>query len=141
MLTATKNETTASKTVPLGLGLRRRSINQTAGGSIGMNTFVSNKNDGELKDWFLECVRTIKKDVAQRKNIGEQLNIEYIRDINEFKMVDKLRLLEKFMENEKLLIWMYEKIFPARMGEVRDYFSKSNNETVLMTSKKGSSTS
>lgn len=37
----------------LGLGLRRKSINQTAGGSIGMSTFVSNKNDGELKDWFL----------------------------------------------------------------------------------------
>lgn len=73
--------------------------------------------------------------------MGEQLNLDYVRDISEFKMVDKLRLLEKFMENEKLLIWMYEKIFPARIGEVRDYFSKTNNETVLMTSKKGSTTS
>lgn len=41
-------------------------------------------------------------------------------------MVDKLRLLEKFMENEKLLTWMYEKIFPNRTNEVRDYFSHKN---------------
>lgn len=40
-------------------------------------------------------------------------------------MVDKLRLLEKFMENEKLLIWMYEKIFPNRIDEVKDYLGVS----------------
>lgn len=40
-------------------------------------------------------------------------------------MVDKLKLLEKFMENEKLLIWMYEKIFPSRLEEVKDYLTKN----------------
>lgn len=28
------------------------------------------------------------------------------------------------MENEKLLTWMYEKIFPSRMAEVREYLLK-----------------
>jgi hypothetical protein len=41
----------------------------------------------------LECVRAIKKDVAQRKNSNDQRNFEYIKNIDEFKMVDKLRLL------------------------------------------------
>jgi hypothetical protein len=41
----------------------------------------------------LECVRAIKKDVAQRKNNNEQLKLEYIKNIDDFKMVDKLRLL------------------------------------------------
>ena len=49
-----------------------------------------------------------------------------IGSIEEFKMVDKLRLLEKFMENEKLLTWMYEKIFPSRMNEIKDYLSHKN---------------
>ena len=38
-------------------------------------------------------------------------------------MIDKLRLLEMFMQNEKLLVWMYEKIFPGRMAEIENYFS------------------
>ena len=31
-------------------------------------------------------------------------------------MIDKLRLLEMFMQNEKLLVWMYEKVFPTRLA-------------------------
>lgn len=56
----------------------------------------------------------MKKDVASRKNSAYQFDLEEIHSIDEFKMVDKLKLLEKFMENEKLLTWMYEKIFPTR---------------------------
>lgn len=37
-------------------------------------------------------------------------------------MIDKLRLLEMFMQNEKLLVWLYEKIFPTRIGEIEEYF-------------------
>jgi hypothetical protein len=38
-------------------------------------------------------------------------------------MIDKLRLLEMFMQNEKLLVWMYERIFPSRMTEIEEYLS------------------
>lgn len=107
----------ANKTI--SLGIRRKSVNYSVG------TTSNNRNEGELKDWFLDCVKAIKKDVAQRKNTGQQLSFDYIKNIEEFKMVDKLRLLEKFMENEKLLIWMYEKIFPNRIDEVKDYLGVS----------------
>ena len=55
--------------------------------------------------------------------MGNQLNFNTISSIEEFKMVDKLKLLEKFMENEKLLTWLYEKIFPSRINEVKEYLS------------------
>lgn len=42
--------------------------------STGGTAYVNNSSDGELKDWFLECVKSVKRDVAQRKNNGEQLN-------------------------------------------------------------------
>lgn len=38
-------------------------------------------------------------------------------------MVDKLKLLEKFMEHEKLLTWMYQKIFPSRSDQIKQYLS------------------
>lgn len=68
-------------------------------------------------------MRAVKREIANRKNNGLQLNLNTINSIEEFKMVDKLKLLEKFIENEKLLVWMYEKIFPPRINEVSEYLS------------------
>lgn len=34
---------------------------------------------------------------------------------------------------------MYEKIFPSRLAEVRDYLSKNNNDTALGSAKKQNS--
>ena len=62
--------------------------------------------------------------MAYRKHSGYQFDLNTINSIEEFKMVDKLKLLEKFMENEKLLTWMYEKIFPSRIAEVKEYLSQ-----------------
>jgi hypothetical protein len=81
-------------------------------------------SDYELKGWFLECLKTIKKEVAQRKNYASKgLQIEAVKSLEEFKMIDKLRLLEMFLQNEKLLVWMYQKIFPSRMDEINKYLS------------------
>jgi len=55
------------------LGSRRK--------SLASNSIMQNKDDGELKDWFLECVKSIKRDVAQRKNTGEALNLNYVKNI------------------------------------------------------------
>lgn len=52
-------------------------------------------------------MRTIKREVATRNRNPYSFNLGAIRSIDEFKMIDKLRLLEYFMENEKLLVWMY----------------------------------
>ena len=27
-----------------------------------------------------------------------------------------------FLQNEKLLVWMYEKVFPNRLSEIESYF-------------------
>ena len=62
--------------------------------------------------------------MAFRKNTPYQFDLNQIGSFEEFKMVDKLRLLEKFMENEKLLVWMYGKIFPTRTDELTDYLSQ-----------------
>ena len=40
-------------------------------------------------------------------------------------MIDKLRLLEIFLENEKLLTYMYERIFPDRLTTLREKLSAS----------------
>lgn len=46
-----------------------------------MGAGFNSRHEGDLKDWFLDCIKSIKRDVAQRKNSGEQLNLEYIKDI------------------------------------------------------------
>lgn len=51
-----------------------------------------------------------------------------MESIDEFKTIDKLRLLEMFLENEKLLVYMYQKIFPDRMREVEEYLTKGNGK-------------
>lgn len=50
-----------------------------------------------------------------------------ISSIEEFKTVDKLRLLEVFLQNQKLLSWMYERIFPDRLSQMRYKLSNQND--------------
>ena len=56
-------------------------------------------HDNEMKDWFLECVRTVKREVAMRNHSSTMLDLTNIISIDEFKTVDKLRLLELFLQN------------------------------------------
>ena len=83
--------------------------------------------DSEMKDWFLDCIRTVKKEVAMRNSNNIMIELTHITSIDEFKTVDKLRLLELFLQNEKLLSWLYERIFPDRLSELR-YKLSSNSE-------------
>ena len=80
-----------------------------------------------MKDWFLDCIRTVKKEVAMRNSNNIMIELTHITSIDEFKTVDKLRLLELFLQNEKLLSWLYERIFPDRLSELR-YKLSSNSE-------------
>ena len=56
-------------------------------------------NDYELKEWFVECIRSVKKEIGQRKNSFSDLDIYKIKNLDEFRLVDKLRLFELFLEN------------------------------------------
>ncbi len=54
------------------------------------------------------------------------MDLNNINNLDDFMMIDKLRLLEIFLENEKLLTWMYERIFPDRMSTLRDNLNKNS---------------
>lgn len=89
-------------------------------------SYIGLNRESELKEWFVECLRAVKKEVATRKRGSGNQGLQSIKDISQFKLLDKLSLLEKFMENERLLVWMYQKIFPSRVNEVREYLSNRN---------------
>jgi hypothetical protein len=80
-----------------------------------------------MKEWFLDCIRVVKKEVAMRNSSNILIELTQITSIDEFKTVDKLRLLELFLQNEKLLTWLYERIFPDRLSELR-YKLSSHSE-------------
>lgn len=82
--------------------------------------------DSELKNWFLECIRSIKKEISSRKSgfTSPAVDIMKVTSLEEFKTIDKLRLLEMFLENEKLLVYMYQKMFPDRLKEIEAYLGQ-----------------
>jgi hypothetical protein len=55
--------------------------------------------DSELKEWFLDCVKTVKKEIAQRNHYSFNLELNKIENIREFLAIDKLRLLELFIHH------------------------------------------
>jgi hypothetical protein len=57
------------------------------------NSQVWQNNDYELQNWFSECVRAVKKEIANRKVNAMQLNLNAIHSIDEFRTIDKLKLL------------------------------------------------
>ena len=97
--------------------------------------------DHEVKNWFVDCLETIRREVGQRKVYGSKSDdLNAIGSWEEFRMIDKLRLLEMFMQNEKLLVWMYEKIFPTRLNELESYFQiKKTPENVFESRSKSKS--
>ena len=48
------------------------------------------------------------------QNINYYLN--EIKDYNVFRMEDKIRILELLVSHEKLLIYLYQKIFPSQFN-------------------------
>lgn len=52
-----------------------------------------------MQEWFLECVKSVKKEIHQRKNSFDSLDLNRISSISEFRLVDKLRLFELLLEN------------------------------------------
>ncbi len=46
------------------------------------------------------------------------VDVMRVTSLEEFKTIDRLRLLEMFLENEKLLVYMYQKVFPDRLKEI-----------------------
>jgi hypothetical protein len=52
-----------------------------------------------MKEWFLDCIRTVKREIAMRNTKNNLLDLSQIHSIDEFKTIDKLKLLELFLQN------------------------------------------
>lgn len=65
-------------------------------------------------------MRSIKKEISSRKSgfVSPAVDVMRVTSLEEFKTIDRLRLLEMFLENEKLLVYMYQKVFPDRLKEI-----------------------
>lgn len=44
------------------------------------------------------------------------LYLNEVKDYNVFRMEDKIKILELLVSNEKLLIYLYQKIFPSQFN-------------------------
>lgn len=83
----------------------------------------------ELEDFFLECVDEVRKDIVKRKSTSAQLSvkknmkksasskaIEADDDdakLDHYTATDKKKVIELLMSNENVLLFLYEKLFPA----------------------------
>ena len=83
--------------------------------------------------WFLDCVKTVKKEIIKRNSNTEQLKREVRKmgNIEEFLRIDKLRLLELFVGDESLMTTIYNKLFPGRREEIQQYLTKSNQKDMV----------
>ena len=76
----------------------------------------------EMENLFLECVDEVKKDVWKRK-VDSITNQKFKRsnmtakENNYFPATDKRRILELLVSKEKVLMMLYEKIFPHRAAQ------------------------
>ena len=74
---------------------------------------------GELEDLFLVCVEDVKRDILGRKlkasrNVGKARRIsdkEKQIDFSEFKEIDKRKVMENFLNSEKVRKFLYDKMF------------------------------
>ncbi len=76
----------------------------------------------------MKCISSVRKEICYR-NQKPNWRFEDIVDFNQFKMVDKLSLLENLLENEELLSFLYNKIFPNRINELSCKLKPLERET------------
>ena len=96
---------------------------------------------GELEDLFLLCVEDIKREIYTRKikasrNVAKgkkvmerERNIEF----NEFKEIDKRKVMENFLNSTKVRMFLYEKMFGKPVDEPIT-LEKSENSSKLQRS-------
>jgi hypothetical protein len=49
--------------------------------------------DNELKLWFYDCIKSIKKEMAGRRMTTIQMDLNEIGNIEQFKLHDKIKLM------------------------------------------------
>lgn len=87
----------------------------------------------ELEDLFLDCVEEVRKDIARRRamsatysnkklNMRKSMSTRSLAEatsepeaarIGQYTATDKRKVIELLMSNENVLLFLYEKLFPA----------------------------
>jgi hypothetical protein len=102
----------------------------------GKANYLSGKN--ELEEFFLECVEEVKKNIKKRKEFQIK-NTKYSKGtvkstvstnskepkLAGFASQDKAKVIELLMENDNVLLFLYEKLFPVT--------SLSTNQIMMKT--------
>ena len=90
----------------------------------GKSNYISGKN--ELEEFFLECVEEVKKNIKKRKEM-QMKNTRFSKSTAKstvstsskepklagFASQDKAKVIELLMENDNVLLYLYEKLFPV----------------------------
>ncbi|CAD8180704.1 unnamed protein product [Paramecium octaurelia] len=76
----------------------------------------------ELENFFLECVETVRKEVQKKRPLANfqqyQSYLDSIQDYSQFYKEDKIKILELVVSNEKLLVFIFQKLFPNHVNLV-----------------------
>lgn len=85
----------------------------------------------DLENFFLECVETVRKQIIKRKPPTKSTHINFylnqIKDYSLFRTEDKIKILELLLSNEKLMMFIYQKIFPQNSSKQIDNINASLN--------------
>lgn len=77
----------------------------------------------ELEGVFLECVEEVRREVLRRRTQAVMTSKYTTKSTfhepkSSFTSKDKRRILELLIENEKVLVFLYEKLFPYRISAI-----------------------
>ncbi|CAD8199185.1 unnamed protein product [Paramecium pentaurelia] len=76
----------------------------------------------DLEYFFLECVETVRKDIQKKRPLTNfqqyQSYLDSMQDFSQFYKEDKIKILELVVSNEKLLVFIYQKLFPNHVNLV-----------------------
>ena len=90
---------------------------------------------GQLEDLFLLCIEDVKRDIYIRKiksskNLGNNKKLtekDKFIEFNEYKDIDKRKVMENFLNSEKVRNFLYEKLFEKTEEEPITLEKSQNN--------------
>ncbi|CAK94167.1 unnamed protein product (macronuclear) [Paramecium tetraurelia] len=85
----------------------------------------------ELENFFLECVETVRKEVQKKRPLANfqqyQSYLDSVQDYSQFYKEDKIKILELVVSNEKLLVFIFQKLFPNHVNLVLQSIKEDTN--------------
>ena len=100
--------------------------------NMKLNQYISSTL-AEISDYellFVECVKCIKAEILKRNNNGMTLNQQGdISNIKNFINLDKIHILELFVMTDKVLLAIYELMFPANKFQINELLKPIEEQT------------